>query len=107
MPPMQKTVQSVVSVSLPFFIILGFTHLASVFLIAQGVVSRLDWLLFNILDLPFLLAGLLYGLGKLALLLEETTGNLKVPLAVCTGAGVVVFVLALYFNFGLTDVPIG
>lgn len=103
---MQKTLQSFVQISFPFLVVLGFMHIGSAFLISQGVVSRLDWLLFQVLDLPFLFVALLYGFSKLALTLEEVTGNLKVPTVLCTLIGVLLFVVALIFNFLLSDVPI-
>ncbi len=104
---MQKTLQNIEEMAFPFLVVLGFIHLSSVFLVSQGVVDRLGWILFQVLDLPFILVALLYGLSKLALTLEEATGNLKVPAAICTGFGVLLFLIALFFNFALTDVLIG
>lgn len=104
---MQKTLKNIGEIAFPFLVVLGFIHLSSVFLVAQGVTDRLGWILFQTLDLPFIFVALLYGMSKLALTLEEATGNLKVPTAICTSFGVLLFLIALYFNFALTDVLIG
>lgn len=73
------------------------------FLIAQGVIDKPTFLIFNALDLPFLLAGLTYGTSKLSLTLAKIFGNVKVPLLICTGVSLVIFLIALYVNFLLPD----
>jgi hypothetical protein len=103
---MQKTLHSVASVSFVFFVAFGILHIVASILISQGLIARTNWLIFNVLDLPFLLAALTYGTSKLSLTLENITGKLKIPLIVCGSLAAVVFLIALYFNFGLTDAQI-
>lgn len=100
---MQKTLQNLAHVSLFFFVVLGGLHISASLLLANGAVDRVDSLLFNALDLPFLFAALVYGSARFSLALENLTGNLKVPVIVCGSFSFLVFVGALYFNFGLTD----
>ncbi len=100
---MQKTLQSLASVSFLFFVVLGGLHVSSSLLIAQGVINPADTLLFNALDLPFLLSALLYGSAQLSLTLEDIVGNLKVPFVICSALSVAVFAGALYLNFGFPD----
>ncbi len=100
---MQKTLQNLAHTSLIFFVIFGGLHISASLLIANGVVDKTDVLLFNSLDLPFLFSALVYGSSKLSLTLEVITGNVKIPFIVCSGLSLVVFVGALYFNFGLSD----
>ncbi|MBT4384992.1 hypothetical protein HOD30_04575 [Candidatus Peregrinibacteria bacterium] len=102
---MQKIVQNVSQVSFFFFLVFGILHISLSILIAQGIAPRLPWLFFNILDLPFLLSGLLYGSTRLSLSLENITGNIKTPLMICGGISIVLFLIALYFNFLIPDVP--
>jgi len=78
-------------------------HLSTALLIAQGVVNSTDTLLFKVLDLPFLFSALLYGTSQLSLTLEDITGNLKVPLLLCSLFSIAAFVGALYLNFGFPD----
>jgi len=100
---MQTTLKNLSQVSLWFFMIFGGLHISSSLLIAEGVIDNSDLLLFNILDLPFLAMGLIYGSSKLSLILENITGNLKTPLIICSILSVVIFLMALFLNFGFTD----
>jgi uncharacterized protein with PQ loop repeat len=100
---MQKTLQSTASVSLLFFVVFGGLHISASLLLAEGITNRVDTLFFNALDLPFLLAALVYGTSRFSLALEGLTGNLKTPLLICSSVSLVLFLGALYFNFGLSD----
>ncbi len=100
---MQKVLQNLAHISLLFFVIFGGLHISASLLLANGVIDRVDSLLFNALDLPFLFAALIYGSSRFSLALEVITGNLKIPFIVCSSCSFLVFLGALYFNFGLTD----
>jgi hypothetical protein len=104
---MEKTVRNIADTSFFFFLAFGIAHISFSFLVAQGVMSRLDWLMFNILDLPFLLSGLIYGSTQLSLTIQSFSGKLKAPLIVCGLLSAVVFLTALIFNFAIPDAPIG
>lgn len=100
---MQKTLHNLAQTTLLFFVVFGGLHISASLLMANGVIDRVDTLIFNALDLPFLLAALLYGSARFSLALEMITGNVKVPFIVCSSLSAVVFLGALYFNFGLSD----
>jgi hypothetical protein len=95
--------QNLAHVSLFFFVIFGGLHISASLLLANGVVDRVDSLIFNALDLPFLFAALVYGSARFSLALESITGNVKVPFIVCSSFSFLVFLGALYLNFGLAD----
>lgn len=100
---MQKTLQNIGDTALLFLVIFGGLHISTSLLLAQGTRSAMDVLIFNVVDLPFLMAALLYGTAHLSFTLEEITGNLKIPLVVCSALAVLAFLAALYLNFGLAD----
>lgn len=100
---MQKTLQSIAGVSFLFFVVLGGLHISTSLLLAQDVINTPTHLIWNALDLPFLLAALLYGTSQLSLSLEDITGSLKIPFALSSTAALIVFGLALYINFGFPD----
>lgn len=103
---MQKTLHSLASVSFLFFVVLGGLHISTALLISQNVVNSADVLLFNALDLPFVLSALLYGTSQLSLTLENITGNLKLPVAVLGMISLAVFSGVLYLNFAFPDVSL-
>ena len=100
---MQKTLQSIAGVSFIFFVVLGGLHISTSLLLAQDVINVPTRLIWNALDLPFLLAALLYGTSRLSLTLEDLTGNLKVPFTLLGTTGLLILILALYTNFGFPD----
>jgi hypothetical protein len=100
---MQNTVKSIAAASFPFFILFGLLHITASFLVSQGVLSRAGWITYNAFDLPFLLSALTYGAAQLSLNLENITGNLKTPLIVCSALAAVLFLIALFLNFGIPD----
>jgi hypothetical protein len=102
---MQKTLQNIADVSLFFFLLMGLLHIAASALVAQNVISPMSILIFRALDLPFLLAGLIYGTSRLSISLGNITGNWKTPVVVCSLLACMVFFTALYLNFFLPDVP--
>ncbi len=100
---MQKTVQSISQISFYFFLAFGLIHICSAILVSQGITGNFNMLIFRTLDLPFLFAALAYGGSKLSLKIEEITGELTVPVVVCSFLSIVIFLAALYFNFALPD----
>lgn len=101
---MEKALRSVSHISFLFFSLFGALHIGTSMLMMQGVESNMVLLIFRSLDLPFLLAGLLYGNTRLSLHIGHIVGSTKIPLIVCSALATVLFVLALYFNFMLPDV---
>ncbi|MFA6024491.1 MAG: hypothetical protein WC777_04745 [Candidatus Gracilibacteria bacterium] len=100
---MQKIVQNLAQVSLYFFVFFGALHIGTSLLMANGAINRADTLIFNVLDLPFLLAALVYGSARFSLALEPIVGDLKKSFITCGSFAFLFFLTALYFNFGLSD----
>lgn len=73
-------------------------------LMIQGIDGTYAKLSFQVMDLPFLLAGLIYGSTRLSMHIGEITGQLKLAFIICSALALVLFLLALYFNFILPDV---
>lgn len=100
---MQKTLQNLAQTSLIFLVIFGGLHICSSFLVIGNVENRILLILFNSLDLPFLLSALIYGSTKLSLTFEKITGDPKKAFIVCSAISVALFATALYLNFALPD----
>lgn len=103
MLPMHKALENTSAVAFKFFIVLGGLHITSSLLIARGILNLPDWLIFNVLDLPFLFVALVYGSCRLSLGLENITGNVKIPLLVTSVISLLLFAGAIYINFIFPD----
>lgn len=100
---MEKTLKNLASVSLLFVILIGGAHISSTFLLMQGTQNKTLELLFNTLDLPFLLSALLYGSTTFSLSMEEATGKGKAVFIVCTILSAVILSGAIFLNFAYLD----
>lgn len=100
----EKTLKNLASVSLFFLILVGGVHLSATFLLMQGAQNKTLELLFQTLDLPFLLSALLYGSAKFSLSMEEATGKGKAVFVACTLLSTVLLSGALFINFAFLDV---
>lgn len=104
---MQKTIQSISQISFFFFLIFGLLHISASFLVAQHIVNRTDWFVFNTIDLPFLFSALLYGTSRLSLTLGDIFGNEKIPFVILAAISICLFLFALYLNFIFPDAKLG
>lgn len=100
---MEKTLKNLAQVSLIFLVIFGGLHISSSFLVAEGSQNRIILILFNTLDLPFLLAALIYGCTRLATAIGQMNGNARNAFLVCSVFSAIIFCAALYLNFALPD----
>lgn len=101
---MESFLKSLSQVSFFFFAVLGILHIGVSSLTAQGVVTTETRVLFYVLDLPFLLAALIYASTRLSLTLGKIFDNHKWPLILCSVLASVVFIGALVLNFFIPDV---
>lgn len=101
---MENTLRSVSHISFFFFCVFGALHIAASMLMVQELDSGFMTLVYQSMDLPFLLAGLVYGTSRLSTHVGHITGTQKIPLIVCGAISAVLFLIALYFNFALPDV---
>lgn len=99
----EKTLKNCASVSLFFVVLMGGAHISATFLLMQGANNPTLVLLFNTLDLPFLLSALLYGSSKISLAMEEATGKGKTVFIICTVLSTIILGSAAFLNFAFLD----
>jgi hypothetical protein len=100
---MQKTLQNLSSVSLVFLAVTGGLHISAAILISEKVSSTFNLIIWNALDMPFLLSALLYGTARISLAFENITGSAKTALIVCSALSGIVLLGALFLNFLIPD----
>ena len=66
-----KTIENIKKVSLVFFIITGIAHLGSSILIANDLILKQAEIAIKIMDIPFILTGLIYGFSSLRIALTK------------------------------------
>ncbi len=72
-----KTIENVKKVSLIFFIITGIAHLGSSILIANSLYLKESQIVNKIMDIPFILTGLLYAFSSLRIGLTKADKHHK------------------------------
>ena len=66
-----KTIENIKKVSLAFFIITGIAHLGSSILIANDLFLKQAEIAIKIMDIPFILTGLIYAFSSLRIALTK------------------------------------
>lgn len=94
-----KNIQSVAGL---FFYAFGFALFGLIFLIHNQFYGELPIVILKILDLPFALISLLYGLSSLRLSLGDDVKSDLID-AILIFLGVFAFILLLYLNFAFQD----
>lgn len=94
-----NTVLNVKKVSLLLFLVLMGTHLASTLLLARGATTPTLTLLSETLDIPALIAGLLYGFTSAKLYLEETGRSTHLFDPIAGALAGLILIGAIYLNF--------
>lgn len=72
-----KTIENIKKVSLIFFVITGIAHLGSSILIANSLFLKEAQITNKIMDIPFILTGLLYAFSSLRIALTRPEKNHK------------------------------
>lgn len=73
-----NTILNIKKVSLIFFVITGFLHLGSSIFIANEFFIKESFIVNKIMDIPFILTGLIYAFTSLRLSLTDPEKNHKV-----------------------------
>tara|TARA_B100000315_G_C14477647_1_gene541381 strand:+ start:865 stop:1158 length:294 start_codon:yes stop_codon:yes gene_type:complete len=94
-----NTVANIKKVSLLFFIVLTGAHILSSLMLANEYFNDTMSLLNKTLDLPAILAGIIYGFTSLKLYLEETGKDTKIFDVVAGALGGIILIAAIYLNF--------
>ena len=100
---MNRTLTNLSDVSFWFFVSFGLLHLSLSFLVVQNVIKPLSWLLFNTLDLPFLMAALVYGSSRLMISMDESFEKSEFLKQLCAFLAIVIFISAVILNFAVAD----
>lgn len=96
--PMQ-TLLNLKKISLILFLVLTGAHLASALLVAKGYDNSTLLLLYRTLDLPAILAGIVYGGSSVQEYLQALKKDTKIFDVVGGVLGGIMLIAALYLNF--------
>lgn len=66
-----KTIENIKKVSLAFFIITGLIHLGTSILIANSLFMKYSSITNKVMDIPFIITGMIYGLSSLRISLTN------------------------------------
>ncbi len=94
-----ETLLNTKKVSLILFLLLTGTHLASALLVAKGYDNNTLLLLYRTLDLPAILAGIVYGGSSVQEYLAALKKDTKIFDVVGGVLGGIMLIAALYLNF--------
>lgn len=94
-----NTLLNIKKVSLILFLLLTGTHLASALLVAKGYDNTTLTLLYRTLDLPAILAGIVYGASSVQEYLKDLKKDTKLFDLVGGVLGGIMLIAALYLNF--------
>ncbi len=97
--PSMQTLLNVKKVSLILFLVLTGTHIASALLVAKGYDNTTLLLLYRTLDLPAILAGIVYGGSSVQDYLAALKKDTKIFDIVAGVVGGIMLIVALYLNF--------
>lgn len=69
-PPMHS-IENIKKIGLIFFIVTGFLHLGSSIFIANQLFQKEAFILNKVMDIPFIITGMIYGFASLRLALTD------------------------------------
>ncbi len=93
------TLLNLKKISLILFLMLTGTHLASALLVSKGYDNATLLLLYRTLDLPAILAGIVYGGSSVQEYLQALKKNSQIFDVVGGVVGGIMLIAALYLNF--------
>ena len=95
-----STIENIKKISFIFFAVLGTVHLIAGLMTVNNLNASLSTGINRILDIPFLISALLYGLSTLRLKLPENNKNITIAMILF---GVLMILIALYLNLAYPD----
>ncbi len=98
-----KQVQNIKKVSLIFFIITGFLHLGSTAFILNNLYLKQALILNKIMDVPFVITGLAYGLSSLRIALTRPDKDHKVLDIILIGVIILALIAMIAINLIFPD----
>lgn len=100
---MNRTLENINKVSFIFFAVTGLTHVLSMLMLANGYAPEIAQTIYKTLDLPFLLATLIYGGSAFQIGLLKIGLQSRVSTIILIALLSIVFATALYANFFFAD----
>lgn len=95
-----KTLENIKKVALIFFIIIGITHIVSGLMVSNRYFMPISLIINRILDIPFVLAALIYGFSGILINHYEQKKWLG---RIFIGVTLFIFTILVYINFLLPD----
>lgn len=96
-----KTAENIKKVALVFFILLGLMHIISGLMFSNGFMMPVSLIVNRVLDIPFAMSALIYGLSTIYTGLGDKKHRLLN--IVFIGFSVLVFLALVYINFLIPD----
>lgn len=98
-----KTAENVKKIALVFFIILGSSHIVSGLMTANNYLMPISLVMNRILDIPFAMTALIYGLASIYVKMPENKHKIA---NIAFGAlSILIFAGLLYINLLTPDKP--
>jgi hypothetical protein len=97
-----KTAENVKRVALILFIILGLGHIATGLMMANGYSMPLSLIINHILDIPFAMMALIYGLASIRTGFRE--GEHKITNILFIVLALLIFAALVYINIFIPDI---
>jgi len=97
-----KTAENIKKVALVFFLILGFGQILSGLMVSNSYAIPASIIVNRVLNIPFAMSALLYGLSALYTGIGEK--QLKLANKVFIAISVLVFIVLIYIDFLIPDI---
>ena len=98
------TIQNIKKVSILFFIVIGTLHIGSSLFISNGLYLKESLILNKILDIPFIITGLIYGTTSLRISLARKEKSHRILDVALAGIIILVFLALIVINLLVPDI---
>jgi hypothetical protein len=99
-----ETVKNIKKVSILFFIVIGAVHIGSSMFIANGMYMKQALITNQILDIPFIITGFIYGISSLRISLANREKSHRILDAALAIAVIVIFLALVAINLLIPDI---
>jgi len=96
-----KTIQNIKKVALLFFIVTGVLHLGSTAMIINNLYLKEAFIVNRVMDIPFIITGIIYGFSSIRLSVENPEGSHKIMNIVFISITVLMLAGLLFINLFL------
>jgi len=93
-----KTIQNIKKVALLFFIVTGILHLGSTAMIMNNVLLKEAFIVNRVMDIPFIITGIIYGFASVRLTVEKPEDSHKTMNIVFISITVLMLAGLLFIN---------